>query len=645
MKRLLAAWCFLVLVVVFDANALFSSEKKQPRVVSVQGQMPYSYQIVETTIMYNPTKGTGQQSSKPIVTRSVRGQLKRGQNTSVLIDALLRVPKNAVQSDRLQEVTEAATKIAGACDPRAGMAAGAASVLLDVGMEVAGDVLTSVFGDDPLTLTLIEILPTQYYRIDEGTGLVVVTEYFKQDLERYNQLFSEYVGVAQRWNEVIARYNANQNEWLTADPMQADQKRRDQLAQQYETSVKPALREKLRIELQLQNYALHRMSIMAVNTPEGRTCGQNGAGSGPWRLYVYYFIGAKQTNIFGVDYCVPSRTSTQDFVVQLVPNAIDKQAGFKPGGVKLVASGTRPNITFPRQVSAGGRVNYAAPETNVFSWFDEMIVKEAAAGYDSYLFPFDILAMRNEYAAMLAKQRDERSKARLDLLDTAIALVQSASGRRELETSRQSGSLRCQTDLAGRTSGGRPENRDEQREQSVLLSMIGLGVSALDRVYKEVTSPVAEQIRNAALAIIGKKSVISSALTEQEKQNWEKMVSDVMAFVQSSFTDAGIEEACQQLRTHANQLMSALTSNYEQNIAGKPRPSVYAVESTLVAPARRLYKKNEEVKSALEQRGSGNPRFSESRKALVLLASWMNSVIQRIDADFIAFTALYGMSR
>lgn len=398
------------------------SEKKPARAVSVQGSMPYNYVVVETTIMQDPEKIREGETSRPVVTRSVKAKLERGKNVSALADVVLNVPKNPISFDQIGELTQAATKIAGACDPRAGAVAGSVGFILDIGAEVAANALTKCFGNDPLTLTLLEILPSQYYRIDEGNGTVEVTEQFKPDLEKYTQLLDEYVAVAQNWNTAISKYNADYRKWLVQDPLQMDQDLIDNLTQEFNSLVRPALKAKASIEQQLQSYTLHRIAVMAVNTPEGKACGQNGAGSGPWRLYVYYFIGAKQTNIFGVDFCAPSKGSMQDFVVQLVPNSVDVYNNFKPGGVKLAASGKPQAISFPRQVAAD-RFDYSSPESNLFSWFDEMIINENAASPTSYMFPFDIIAIRNEYDRMLQERHDKNAQARMGMLDGALSVL------------------------------------------------------------------------------------------------------------------------------------------------------------------------------------------------------------------------------
>lgn len=623
------------------------SQKKPAHVVSVQGAMPRSYAVVETTIMQNPLKSADGGANQPIVTRSVKGKLERGKNVSVLADVVLRVPKNPISFDQLGEMTQAATKIVGACNPNFGAVAGAASFILDIGTEVAGNALTKCFGNDPLTLTLIELLPMQYYRIDEGSGMVVVTDQFKPDLDKYTQLLEKYVGVAENWNTVISKYNADYLAWQGKDPLGTDQALIETLTQEFNTKVKPALREKTTIELQLQNYAMHRIAVMAVNTPEGKACGQNGAGSGPWRLYVYYFIGARQTNIFGVDFCASSNKSAQDFLVQLVPNGKDQYGNFTPGGLKLVASGEPQTISFPRQI-APGRFNYSSPETPVFSWYDEMIINADAGSVTSYMFPFDMITMRNEYEQMLQEKRDKNAQGRMSLLDSAISLLRGNVGQREMSTSRDSGDFDA---LLKRTRGSSSDydqfsgfgqtdsSRDQAREQSFLSSLIESGAEALtaglDRLYKEVTCPMATPLRNNAFAFVGSKENLIKSNTEAAQNNWNKMLPDIERVVAAT-KDESLMDAYNQLKHASDAIMDGLRDNYEKNIKSTNKfdaRTILVIGDELLVPLRLEYQKVADLVKDLEDRMVA-PGYSDARKTLVLFGSWINSIITRISVDY-----------
>ncbi|TET06286.1 hypothetical protein E3J79_02420 [Candidatus Dependentiae bacterium] len=409
-----------IIIFSLSSSFLFSAVKKPAVVREARGAMPRQYTVVHTTIHQDPRKRG--EEGKPIITRTVKGTFGARTAKSTNVNVELKAPEKEIKFN-VTGITSAAAQIAGVCDPRAGAVASAASVIIDTGMEVLGDQLTKFFGKDPFTISLVEILPKQYYRINTNTNMVELTPYFKQDLKTYRRLIARYIPTAKKYNSVIQPYNKEYRRWMSKDPLRQDEKQIKRFTQWYKKEVIPALRERLRLELELKNYPLHRIGLMAINTPEGSGCKAGGAGKGPWRLFLFLYVGAQQTNLFEIDFCVPSVTKNQNLIIELQPPDHDTKTGrFNAGGVKLLA--TRDNtISFPVE-KAVGEINYKNSESKLYSWWDEMILSEKeAASIETYMFPFDIYKLRDKYEKELKATKDEKTTERLDLFDDAAGLV------------------------------------------------------------------------------------------------------------------------------------------------------------------------------------------------------------------------------
>ena len=420
MKRLL----FLSIIALSSIEIAASDAKKKPvRITSVIGSVPNEYAIVQTTIIRDPKK----EDSKPIVQRSEIGRLRPGELRPAPTNFELTVPQLEVDMN-VGAITSSIADIAGAINPKAGVAAQAAHTLIDEGLKIASNELNKHYGVDPTKITLLEILPGKYYRVNVGKGEIEVTAEFKKDLKEYRKLMKNYLPVAKRFNDALRDYNKQYRE--AAGPLGVPAAKQQQLLNLYDNRVVPALKEKLKQEAAFQQYPLHRMALMAVMTKEGEGC-QSVGRAGPYKLYLYYYVGAKQTNVIELPFCATDREKIQDFVVTVLANRID--AGiFKPGGIQFRAADNK-TITFP--VMGQFNVDFASQESRPYSWFDEMVISETADTIESYLFPFDlykVLATREEEAK---KKGDERTKANVVKLVESINKLKGESGKKELEES------------------------------------------------------------------------------------------------------------------------------------------------------------------------------------------------------------------
>lgn len=375
-----------------DTQANVTNQKKPVIINSVQGNMPRKYAIVYTTIINDPNqKEKNGSPKKPIVSRSVLGYINGDSGkTSQYVNKPITIPLKEITIT--SDIPDQVAKIAGKINPKAGKVGTALATLANIGMDLAGKQLTEKFGNDPITLNLIEILPSKYYRINETTGSVEVTKDFYTDFKAANQLMKSYVPAAKAWNAAITPYNKAYNAWAARDIGRSDQAEIDRLKNMYATTVKPALEAKLNIETQLERYAMHRIAIMPSFAKPGTSCSAIGY-QGPWSLSVYFYIGAKQTNIFNVDFCVKNVDNNQQIIINMLPNQVDDKGNFQAGGVRLAATDDK-SATFP--VSTGAqRVNTASTQSRLLNWYDEMIVQAGADNINSYLVSFDVNKLRD----------------------------------------------------------------------------------------------------------------------------------------------------------------------------------------------------------------------------------------------------------
>jgi hypothetical protein len=421
-------YLFLSIITTVNLHKVEAINKMVPRIVEVRGSLPRKHTVVKTIINHNPKQieenGVKTTIENSIITRSVIGEplvyiadKPRNSKTSVYTDVTLKVPEKEIEFK--SDIPDMIAKMAGAIpDPNVGMAVSAAAALVDASLEIAGNELTKKYGIDPCTIQMIEILPNQYYRIDTGTGKVQTTEYFNRDLEEYTKLIEKYIPAAEEYNKALQPYNKAIRQWVISDPLKQNTAKIKELRNMFEKTVKPALHARLEIENELTKYTLYRYAIMAVNSTPGTSCEEVNC-KGPWQIFVYFFIGAKQTNVFEINYCVPDPDKTQNFIVELVPNKFDSNGNFQIGGLRFVAAKSDSNIYFPKQ-SGTEKVNMRSLESRWLKWNEEMLIDENADVPGVYLFPFDIYKLKDAYEKHVQEKKDAHSKERLEKLDTAI---------------------------------------------------------------------------------------------------------------------------------------------------------------------------------------------------------------------------------
>lgn len=416
MKRLVC-----IMLALYGASIM--AVKKPVRIDSLTGDVPYEYSIIHTTIIKDPMKA----DAKPIIQRAEVGRVRPGVVRPVPANIKLKVPEKEISLE-IGNVTSSIAEIAGTINPKAGVAASAAHLIIDEGLKLASKELNKAYDIEPWNISLIEILPGRYYRINTATGEVAVTPAFKKDLKVFRKLVVQYVPVARKFNAALRKYTLAYNK--AAGPLGIPQKKQKELSDMFNKTVAPLIKQKGRIESQLQQYPLHRITIMAVSSPEGQACEKAGY-KGPWKLYLYYYIGAKQSNIFEVPFCAKSREEVQDFALALLPNRLI-DLNFSPGGIKFMRT-DKKNISFPTMGAV--EMNYMSPESDFYSWYDDMLIDEKANTIESYMFPFDIYKVLAEREAELKVKTDAATKANFDKLKGAIEVMKAQSSKKALEES------------------------------------------------------------------------------------------------------------------------------------------------------------------------------------------------------------------
>ena len=402
--------------------------KKPVATKEIRGAMPYRYAIVHTTIQMDPQK-RGTSEEKPIIKRTVKGYIGgMGINKPISsrVDVELKIPEPKIEIDA-SKVTGAVAKIAGACDPKAGVVAQAASVIIDSGLQILGDELTEFYKQDPFTLSIVELIPTKYYTINEdttGAGSIALTDDFKKDLEKYNGLIAKLKKVVPTYNNAVKKYKKEYDAFKQEDPLMQNEETLEYLNNLHDKEVRPAVEKVIEYSEPLKNYPLYRMAIMAVNMPEGDACKDGGAGSGPYALNAFIYRGAKQVNVYEIDYCVPDKKKTQNFILELLPLEPDLKK-YRPEGFRLLK--TQDNtISFPITLGPE-RTDYSSERSGFYDFWTEMITSEKE-GLENFMFPFDIYKMRQGYEKMAQEKEDEQTDEQLNLLDQAIGVLNKNKG-------------------------------------------------------------------------------------------------------------------------------------------------------------------------------------------------------------------------
>lgn len=470
---------YLLFTLLVPAFAI-AQEKKPVQVKEVWGNMPREYAIVYTTIVNNPKDEKAE--GKPIITRREIGRVKAAENvaegklTSIVVDKVLSIPQKPIEYK--SDIPDYASKIAGAIggatpDPRgkaAAVAVNAIALLAKEGMRIAGQKMTEFYGNDPTTINMLEIVPTHYYRINTDTGEIQITDNFMPDLEKWNNLLGEYLPVAKEWNSVIVPYNKAYAQWQKSDPTQTDEAQINSLSTMYKNTVEPVLKKRLALETQLATYALHRMAIIPDFNKPGTTCSAIGY-KGPWSLNVYMYIGAKQTNIFNIDFCVKNTDADQNIIVELIPNTIDpKTTAFRPGGVRF-SSTLDKTATFPVQTGTQ-RVNWDSTRSRLLNWFDELMVKDKATNINDYLISFDVMKIRDELAKEAEKTQKKEKKKNLELFDAAIKAAEEGTDKvleqKEKQLELREKELEVKEKEKEAKEAGKDEEEDKEEDKGLL---------------------------------------------------------------------------------------------------------------------------------------------------------------------------------
>lgn len=414
-------WSLVLCVLTLNAQP---ENIKQTMVNSVQGDMPYRYDVVLTTIEKNPAKpGEAEDPNvKPIITRSVIGTLDLDKRqVAIGVNQPISVPKKEITYQ--SNLPEYLAKIIGMFHPKAAAIAGAAQVLTNEALRIAGDEMTKFYGNDPTKMQILEIIPKQYYRIINNK--IETTTYFEPALKEYHSTLQQYLPIAQDWNKVIVPYEQKHREYQNMqdkNSARAQQLKTD-IKNTWENQVKPLLEKKGTLEAKLSGYALNRIAIMPSMYKPTTSCSQVGY-HGPWSLSVFMYVGAKQTNIFNVEFCAVNPNQNPQIIVELVPNSTDEKLNFKTGGVRITTPDAKSTL-FPAYV--GAQREAFQSKSRILGWHDEMITKADAGSIDEYMFPFDVNKLRADYQNIKDIANKEQHEKNLKILDEAVKSWKGAS--------------------------------------------------------------------------------------------------------------------------------------------------------------------------------------------------------------------------
>ena len=420
------------------------NHKAPLNIVGVNGLMPNNYCIVYTTITIKPDDyvyASKKLGPSPLITRAQIGSVGPS-NTACQFQAQLDVPDTPIDLlSSAQNIPELVTKIAGAVNPVAGAVSGAVSAILDIGLQMASDQINKTLGIQETTLGLIEILPAKYYRINSDTNEIELTADFKQDLVSYDALHTQAIPAVQAFNTANNQYGyqrmAYYNKYGTYELMDGDQQAEDDynaILDQYNNQLVPSLKTAVGLLKQLEQYALHRISIMALNSKPGDS--SIGGWKGPFRLNIFFFLGAKATNTFTIDFYVKDAGNIQNVSIKISPDILSTNPlRWNKGGIKLVAvdQNNQPctqtcQLGF-QALRAGQQI--MAAESLLCSWWDSLIISDDgnATGLTQYLLPFDMYKLQKEIQAKNQAQASAVSKA----AETAIGTLTQFFGKKEIQ--------------------------------------------------------------------------------------------------------------------------------------------------------------------------------------------------------------------
>lgn len=421
--------------IVGELYSYLKNHKAPLNIVGVNGLMPNKYSIVQTTITIKPDDyvyASKKLGPTPVITRAQVGSL--GPTISACqFQAQLDVPDTPIDLlSSTQNIPELVTTIAGAVNPMAGIISDAVSAVLDIGLQMASDQINKTLGIQETTLGLIEILPAKYYRINSTTYDIELTPDFKQDLASYDALHNQAVPAVQAFNSTNKQYEdqliAYYKKYGTYELLNDDQESQadyDALIDLYNNQLVPALKTTVGLLTQLEQYTLHRIAIMALNTNPGNS---NISGwKGPFRLNIFFFLGAKATNTFTINFYVKDSGEIQNVLIKITPDILSTSPlRWNKGGIKLTAV-DQNNQPCAQACQLGFQTlqtgtNFMAPESLLYSWWDSMIVSgdNNATGLTQYLLPFDMYKLQQDIQANNQAQNSTLSNAAETIIGTMI---------------------------------------------------------------------------------------------------------------------------------------------------------------------------------------------------------------------------------
>jgi len=429
------------------------------RLVGVEGGgLDNKYDIVETTIIIPNEKNAPVDKKKLAPTAKIRRAMIGsigGTNSDIPVslpdDFTMRVPVSLVNAgDALEGIPEIVTKVAGAVDPQAGAAAAAIGATVEITMQLATEqfnrLMGSLFDVQETTMTLLELIPEKYYRINAETNIFELTPQFKTDIVAYNRDYQTFAKVAAEYNKLLKDYNIRATQFNTKYPYgipkkgvrAEEQAEYDSLLKMSNNQIKPAMKKVIGAMSAMQRYGMHRIAIMAIYTAPGTSCPDS---VGPLYLYVYYFLGGKLKNVFKVPYCLKDKRGLARLIVHVSSDRINSRTGeFEQGGVKFIVVDKEDNpltscedsqICFPIKVGTRKMLRW---ESAFYTWWDQIFTSSPKYGssINAYMLPYDI------YNTDKIKREIENSKHKeaIDkaekLIDQGIEFLNTAKAQKEL---------------------------------------------------------------------------------------------------------------------------------------------------------------------------------------------------------------------
>lgn len=474
---------FLTLMVALLAGSTYADQLKKPVTIgTVSGKTPAEYVVLQTTVQRDVSKP---KSTPTVITAEVGRFGRTNPSLSLNKQIVVPLPEFTIKSDIPEYLGTLASSMQ---DPRAQLAGVGAAIVLKEGMRFIGSQINDAYGNDPYTLSFLQIAPSKYYQVNKGQ--VLMTETFKQDVAEYLRLSSEYVSVVKEFNEAIKPYNKLYQQWVASSYSDFD------LEDQLETlkkKIDPIIRKRVEYETKFETYALHRMVIMPNPIQPKGNCG--------FSLLVYTYLGSKQTNVYTIDYCVQNPSSDQTFNIQVVANVINTAPyDFKPGGFKILV-GNNATLT-------NGETE---KESRLLAWGNEAVVGTSTDFIAELSFPFDIVKMKME----LEQIKDAKKAQDFEFLNEILKAT--AARTRDFKPDQEKlQRLKTQIEIEEALEALKPVDAEGASELSEMNEQLSQEIEALkvdaakknkllDSLAKEIRALTAANKKNEDRKILKKK--------------------------------------------------------------------------------------------------------------------------------------------